>query len=100
MRIEDGMVIDAARHHALWLDTPAGCQSSTTREETAKRSGCAVKSLEREGGWRHLPVHHGRLAAYDEAADRVCVIGYDDPVSPPFVWEGTVAEYVALWECN
>ena len=98
--IADSIIFDDRRWFKAWLNTPSGISQSRTSEEAARKPGCAVKSRERDPDRLGLPKHHGKLVVFDEGADRVVVRGWGDEVSPRFVWEGTVREYLALWECD
>lgn len=101
MRIEDRYALDNARWFEAWLDTPlAAPQGCRTPEEATRRPGCAVRSRERDPSSVVFSVHYGKLVTFDEVADRVLVRGHDSEASPRFVWEGTIREYLTLWECD
>lgn len=101
MKITDKIVQDDVRWYSAYLDTPFGISPSRSAEEAMRKPGCAVQSREIDCDNPHgFPKHHGKLVTFDESADRVVVRGHNSPVSPRFLWEGTVREYLALWECD
>lgn len=89
---------DATEYLAAFRATPLAPRlDGLTREAAGRTPGACVKSTERESatGW---PKHHGKLAVFDEAGDRVIVRSHEDGITEPrCVWTGTVAEFLADW---
>lgn len=97
--IAETMELDKARWHDAWLDTPLSRPPARTPGEAMLQPGCCVKSREMQDGW---PRHFGVLVLLnlDLSVDRAVVRGHGTPASPRFVWEGTIAEYLAVWDCD
>jgi len=92
------MMIDEEKWYSAWLDTPISYTAQRTPEATMKQPGCSVKSREKVGGW---PKHTGKLVSFIDTLGGRCIVrGHGDAVSSKFVWEGTVQEYLATWECD
>lgn len=101
--VERNMVLNDQQWYTACLDTPLTMRRCLSASEAFYVAGCCVKSREREttdAGRPGFPKHHGKLVSYDATADKVLVRGHGDAVSPKFVWRGTRAEYVSLWECD
>lgn len=93
------IVVDESRWFRAWENTSLVRGNYPTPQEAAKHSGCCVKTRERDAG-TGFPTMTGVLVSYDADADRVVVRGYGDFVSPCFVWEGSVRQYLSTWECD
>lgn len=93
-------IIDLSAWNRAAMETPFGTpQGCRSPEEAMRVPGCWVKSREmREGG--RWPRYYGRLVAF--SPDKVVVRSACDATDGDLacVWEGTVGEYFAMWECD
>jgi hypothetical protein len=99
-------------HDGLWLaaylDTPFGLPEELVREAHRLRDpqhlanvpGVHVKT--RELGSDGFPAGFGRLAHYDEQADRAVVLSKPDFLNDNLrcVWIGTTVEYERMWRVD
>ena len=90
--------INPQEYADYWQDAPIGMAGPEpkTMEEAMRTPGCCVKSKEREspGSW---PRYFGKVCSYSE--DKVVIVSYQVH-TPLYMWEGTAAQYLDLWNCD
>ena len=89
---------DVVVWHEAWLDTPFATPGpGLTHIEALKTPGCYVKQRQMVDGKQVL----GRLVSIKD--DVVTVRSnepYHDNHGQPFVWVGSVPEYLTTWKCD
>lgn len=104
-------IISNERFHKAWLDTPLRGPDYHNRVAAAHCAhdpsllldlpGVCVKSKEKDPRMMGLPKVTGVLIEHDRDKDYVLVRSHGDGIVCPLcVWEGTVAEYEAMWEVD
>lgn len=92
------------KDRALWyealLDTPiATPRAGLTHDEALHTPGCYVKT--HAGSASKGPDMLGRLVSIKDGIAVVCSNEpYHDGHGNPFVWSGSIAEYVSTWRCD
>lgn len=85
----------------MYQETPPAIEGEVPRSalDAMHMPGCCVKSLEKEkrGGF---PKYFGKLCALDKKMDLVGVVGAAYMPEQEFIWLGTYAEYLRVWECD
>jgi hypothetical protein len=102
--------ISGERFREAWLDTPLRGPDYHDRVAAAHLANdprllldlpsVCVKSKEKDQSTR-FPKFTGVLVEHSREKDRVLVRSHEDGITGPLcIWEGTVAEYEAMWEVD
>jgi hypothetical protein len=92
-------IINERKWNEYHLDTPFALEDvrGKTPEDVKKMAGACVKGMQNPKDKSYS--YYGKVSFYSEYGDRAVVISH--PSDKKFtVWEGSVAEFDKMWDCD